>query len=170
MQLRVFGETAGGELANAGLYAHLRQRLGSRLGNKVYNDLLFANDRRSPITIDTHDANFKTQRLGRLDRDSLAIPDDAQEMAAKETARTDLRQKVLAGFGFRAPSSNALLVSSGESISGNPLEFGAPQVGYAVPSFFMDVDVHAPGVDFRGPAVPGASALIPLGRGTTHGL
>lgn len=168
LQLRVFGETAGGELANAGLYAHLRQRLGKELGGEVFDDLLFQNDPRSPVTIDPGQANFKTQRLGKLDHASLAIPDDAQELAARETTSAQLREDVLAKFGFRAPSSNALLVGSSESASGNPLEFGAPQVGYAAPSFFMDVDVHAPGVDFRGPAVPGASALIPLGRGRDY--
>ncbi|MDQ3878982.1 MAG: penicillin acylase family protein, partial [Actinomycetota bacterium] len=54
------------------------------------------------------------------------------------------------------------------SATGHPLELGAPQVGYSNPGFFMDIDVHAPGVDFRGPAVPGTSALIPLGRGPDY--
>ena len=71
-------------------------------------------------------------------------------------------------MGFRAPASNALIVHPDESASGNGLQIGAPQVGYAAPSFFMDIDVHAPGVDFRGPAVPGASALVPLGRGRDY--
>jgi acyl-homoserine lactone acylase PvdQ len=74
-------------------------------------------------------------------------------------------------MGFKAPASNALLVSAKESATGNPLEIGAPQVGYAVPSFFYDIDLHVSGddpVDFRGPAVPGASALIPLGRGRDY--
>src|SRR5687768_18037160 len=45
--------------------------------------------------------------------------------------------------------------------------WGAPQVGYANPAFFMDIDVHVPSanVHYRGPAVPAASVLIPLGRG-----
>src|SRR5687768_17834178 len=45
--------------------------------------------------------------------------------------------------------------------------WGAPQVGYANPAFFMDIDVHVPSanVHYRGPAVPAASVLVPLGRG-----
>ncbi|MGH2735871.1 MAG: penicillin acylase family protein, partial [Actinomycetota bacterium] len=66
------------------------------------------------------------------------------------------------------PASNAILLSGEQSATGNPMQIGAPQVGYGAPSFFMDIDVHAPGVDFRGPAVPGASALIPLGRGRDY--
>ena len=43
---------------------------------------------------------------------------------------------------MKAPASNALLVSAKESETDNPLEIGAPQVGYANPAFFMDIDVH----------------------------
>ena len=51
LQLRVFGETAGGELQNAALYQHLRNRLGSALGSKVFHDLVFQNARNSPATL-----------------------------------------------------------------------------------------------------------------------
>ncbi|MGH2751203.1 MAG: penicillin acylase family protein [Actinomycetota bacterium] len=168
LQLRVFGETAGGELENAAFLAHLRKRLGKRKGMKVYDDLLFQNDPRSPVSIAPGDGDFSTQRLGKLDSSSVAIPDEAEALGQEQAAMTDLRAEVLGSLGFRAPASNALLVSGEKSATGNPLQIGAPQVGYGVPSFFMDVDVHAPGVDFRGPAVPGASALIPLGRGADY--
>ncbi|MGH2703363.1 MAG: penicillin acylase family protein, partial [Actinomycetota bacterium] len=168
LQLRVFGETAGGELQNASLFDHLRTRLGRKRGANVYNDLMFQNDPGSPITISKKDGDFSTQNLGKLDMKSVAIPDDAGGTGARQAEMAALREEVLGSLGFRAPASNALLVSGEESASGNPLQIGAPQVGYGVPSFFMDVDVHVPGVDFRGPAVPGASALIPLGRGADY--
>ena len=170
LQLRVFGETVGGELDNAAVYAHLQKRLGKRLGRRIFNDLLFQNEHRAAASIDRNQAIFPSQGLGRVDPDSFAIPDDAVELAEQTSARELSRRRVLANLGFRAPSSNALLVSRGESASGNPLEIGAPQVAYAVPSFFMDIDVHVPneGVHFRGPAVPGAAAFIPLGRRTDY--
>jgi acyl-homoserine lactone acylase PvdQ len=168
LQLRVFGETAGGELQNAGLYAHLVEKLGVKLGRKVYNDLVFQNDRSSPTSLAPADANFRTQATGRPNFASVAIPDKAEEVATRVANEEAARDSFLASLGFKAPASNALLVSAKESATGNPLQIGAPQVGYAVPGFFMEVDVHAPGVDFRGPAVPGASALIPLGRGRDY--
>jgi acyl-homoserine lactone acylase PvdQ len=170
LQLRVFGETAGGELDNAAVYARLQDRLGRELGTRVFNDLLFQNEPRAATSIDRKQATFPSQDLGRVDPRSFAIPDDAVELAEQTSARELSRRRVLADLGLRAPSSNALLVSAGESATGNPLEVGAPQVGYAVPSFFMDIDVHVPdqGIHFRGPAVPGAAALIPLGRGTDY--
>ena len=169
LQLRVFGETAGGELDQAALYAHLTKDLGRRLGKKVYDDLARQNDPASVTSIDPIDGTFPSQALGRVKRASFAIPDNAERIAEQTRQAERNRLSVLQSLGFpTGPTSNALLVAGSESKSGNPLQWGAPQVGYAVPAFFMDVDVHAPGVDFRGPAVPGASALIPLGRGSDY--
>ena len=165
LQLRVFGETAGGEIQNAGLYAHLVKKFGKSLGRRVYDDFIFQNDPSSPTSIFKSDADFKTQRPGKINYRSAVIPDNATDVAVREARAVASREQLLANLGFRAPSSNALIVSRELSKTGNPLQIGAPQVGYAAPGFFMEIDVHAPGVDFRGPAVPGASALIPLGRG-----
>ncbi|MFN2588593.1 MAG: penicillin acylase family protein, partial [Actinomycetota bacterium] len=171
LQLRVFGETAGAELDNAGLYAHLVKKHGAKLGPKVYEDLVARNDPSSATSIAPADGVFPSQNLGRSSRKSFAIPDDAEQLA-RDTSREQMHyRRRLERLGFRAPASNALLVAAKESASGNPMQIGAPQVGYAVPSFFWDVDVHVSGKDeahFRGPAVPGASALIPLGRGPDY--
>ena len=170
LQLRIFGETAGDELQNAGLYAHLTGKLGQKLGARVFEDLLRRNDPRSATTVPRGEGRFPSQDLGKTDPRSFAIPDDAPQLAQDTRAAEAARDQVLAAMGFKSPASNALLVASKESKTGNPMEVGAPQVGYATPSFFMDVDVHveSEGVHFRGPAVPGASALIPLGRGSDY--
>ncbi|MDQ4065904.1 MAG: penicillin acylase family protein, partial [Actinomycetota bacterium] len=170
LQLRIFGETAGDELQNAGLYAHLREKLGAKIGPKVFEDLLRRNDPRSPTSLPRADGRFPSQDLGRTKAPSVAIPEDAVTLAQETLAAERAREQMLETFGFKAPASNALLVSARESETGNPLQIGAPQVGYATPSFFLDIDVHVPaeGVHFRGPAVPGTSALIPLGRGADY--
>ncbi|HET7481847.1 MAG TPA: penicillin acylase family protein, partial [Actinomycetota bacterium] len=168
LQLRVFGETAGDELQNAGLYARVVDKLGKRKGRRVYNDLIFQNDPSSPTSIARSDANFHTQNLGKTNWRSVAIPDNAEDVAKNTILEDKARADFLASLGFRSPTSNAIIVSREQSATNNPLQIGAPQVGYANPGFFMDIDVHAPGIDFRGPAVPGASALIPLGRGRDY--
>lgn len=66
------------------------------------------------------------------------------------------------------PASNFLAVAPSESTTGHTLQFGAPQVGYSVPQFFMEVDIHSPSFDFRGPALPGASLAVPIGRGIDY--
>lgn len=171
LQLRVFGETAGSELENAGLYGHLVQKHGAKLGPKIYEDILRRNDPRSKTTIPPSEGRFPSQALGATNPKSFAVPDDAPALARENKAAADAYRGFLASMGFKAPASNALLVGAKESKTGNPMQIGAPQVGYAVPSFFWDVAVHVSGEDemhFRGPAVPGASALIPLGRGSDY--
>jgi acyl-homoserine lactone acylase PvdQ len=168
LQLRVFGETAGGEISNAGFYQNLIEKHGKKRGTALFDSFLFQNDARSPLTISKADGDFATQNLGPVDPASFAIPDKAEKVAARVAARQRSREAVLESMGFKKQASNALLVSGAESKTGNPMLLGGPQVGHAVPSFFMDLDVHAPGIDFRGPAVPGASVLIPLGRGRDY--
>lgn len=169
LQLRVFGETAGGELGQAGMYSHLKKELGKALGPKVYKDLAPQNDPNAATSIPPDEALFPSQRLGKIKRASVAIPDNAEQVARDQQRTAKNRAEVLRSIGFpTGPTSNALVVAGNESKSGNPLQIGAPQVGHAVPAFFLDIDVHAPGVDFRGPAVPGASALVPLGRGADY--
>ncbi len=74
LQLRVFGETAGGELRNAGFYAYLTSKLGTEKGRKLYDELLFQNDSRSATSVARKDANFHTQDPGRVNWNSVAIP------------------------------------------------------------------------------------------------
>lgn len=176
LQLRVFGETAGREFTNAAFYSEVTGKLGKKEGTKVYEDLLFQNDPASPPTVPKEDGKFPSQNLGKLNPKSVAVPDHASRAAKRVVAREAPYRSVLSSLGFRMgePQSNAILVAGSKSETGNPLQTGAPQVGYATPGFFLEVDVHVaagadgPAVDFRGPAVAGASALIPLGRGSDY--
>ena len=169
LQLREFGETAGGEVQNAALYAHLKNKLGKKVGARVFEDFLRQNEPRSYTSIHKSEHTFRSQSLGELNPNAIAIPDNITGVAARAAEEEELRDRLLGRLGFKTPASNALTVMGRESKTGNPLQIGAPQVGYANPAFFMDIDVHVPGVaDFRGPAVPGASALIPLGRGRDY--
>ena len=171
LQLRLFGETAGAELENAGFYAHLRDKLGKKLGARVYKDFLFTNDRRSPTTISRSEGRYPSQNVGKPKKRSFAIPDKAQAEAEQQAAQAGRLEQTIRSLGLpTGPASNALVVAGSESRSGNPLQIGAPQVGYANPSFFLDVDVHVPSqnIHYRGPAVPAASTLIPLGRGADY--
>jgi len=171
LQLRLFGETGGGELDNAAFYAHLQKQLGNKLGAKVYKDFIFQNDKKSPTTIPASQGRFPSQNLGKVNRKSFAVPDAAPAEAEEQQREQQQRNDTLRALGFpTGPMSNAMIVAPSESTSGNALQWGAPQVGYANPAFFMDIDVQVPSanVHYRGPAVPAASVLIPLGRGADY--
>lgn len=168
LQLRALGETGGAELHNAALYQYLRKRLGKKAGGRVFEDLLFQNDRRASTTVPRSDGAWPSQGLGKTKKASVAIPDNAGALLARQGREDRAMQRLNDRLGLTTPASNAIVVGAGKSETGNPLQFGAPQVGYSVPSFFMDVDVHVPAenIHYRGAAIPGASLLPPVGRGT----
>ncbi len=175
LQLRVFGETAGFEFRNATLYRELVQKHGQKLGWKIFGDLRRKNDPSAYTSIQPEDGRWPSQVLPAYDPKAIAIPDEPEAAeGAAEAARVALNDG-LRRIGFPqlgTLASNALLVSGRRSTSGHPLEIGAPQVGYSVPQFFMDVDVHGGTadrrLDFRGAAVPGASLLAAVGRGIDY--
>ena len=172
LQLRVFGETAGGELRNAGFYSRLIDSLGKKKGAQAYSDLLFQNNPASPPTVPAEDARFPGQNLGKLNPKSLAIPDHARRVAAKVARREAAYRDALRSIGFRygQPQSNAILVAGKRSATVTRCRRARRRLATAVPGFFLEVDVHVaasrgPAVDFRGPRVAGPPRWSRLGAG-----
>ncbi len=165
LQLRDFGGGGGDELRNAALLHELDARFPGQ-GYDMLLDLTNVNDPNAIPTIDPVDGTFDSQDLGPVDPDAVAIPDGISALAARRAAAAKIESDLGADYRLTHPASNFLAVAPEHSATGGSLEFGAPQVGYRIPQFFMEVDVHADSFDFRGPALPGASMLIPLGRST----
>jgi acyl-homoserine lactone acylase PvdQ len=175
LQLRVFGETAGAELRNAQLYRELIKKHGPKLGQRIFDDIRRLNDPSAYSSIQPENGRWNSQRLPRANAAAIAIPDAPAQVNAQADASKNALNDGLRRIGFPAlgqPASNAVLVSATKSATGNSLEYGAPQVGYSVPQFFMDIDAHGGTpdrrVDFRGGAVPGASLLAAVGRGVDY--
>lgn len=162
LQLRDFGGAAGGELRNAALLQGLEERFGPVMANLMLEDIQRRNDPGADTTIQTADGTFDSQDLGNPKAAAIAIPDDAASLLGSPAGG----DKDARGLRIESPSSNFLAVAPELSATGGSLEWGGPQVGYSIPQFFMDIDVHADSFDFRGPALPGASILVPLGRST----
>lgn len=167
LQLRQFGETSGMELQNAALYQGLRNKLGKRLGPKVFSDLV-RESTGAPTTIPAAAGSFPSQDLPAPDRDAIAIPDKVGRLAGRLARTTDVVSASLKGLVLEMPASNFIGVAPSVGADGQSMQFGAPQVGYTIPQFFMELEVHTPSLDFAGPAVPGASLLVPLGRGIDY--
>lgn len=168
LQLRQFGETAGNELRNAALLSHLRSKLGKKAGNAAFRDFQWSSDPNAYSTIRPADGTYPSQSLGPVDPAAVAIPDNAKALQREVSSSSRTIARVANAFRWQTPASNFIGVSAAKSTTGHQLQFGAPQVGYTVPQFFMEIDVHSPSFDFRGPALPGASVLVPLGRGIDY--
>ena len=174
------GVGGGGELGNARFLSAL-EASGYSPGEAraIFDDFRLADD--PEATSSTDDPFPWNMDLGPVDPASVARPDgptvDADVVAGDSCAALSgdgTAQAVDGPFGpiplfSRGSASNALLVGSELSKSGNPLAVFGPQVGYWSPEILMELDMHGPGIAARGAGFPGISLYVLLGRGDGYG-
>jgi acyl-homoserine lactone acylase PvdQ len=150
----VFGKGGGDEARRAQLLSALKDRLGDREGEQVWNDLRQLNDPETSVSID---GKFRQAHKAPNRRGNVVIDADSIDPAALDASA------VLQAS--QQPASNALLVGAAKSATGNPLFVAGPQVGYFYPQVLMEIDAHGGGIDTRGATFPGAGPYVELGRG-----
>lgn len=161
------------------------QRLGRKLGARVYDDLRLAGD---PAADTTLRSRFSSDNPGRVNPRSVAMVDpgslvarDAQTggpesassarvASARDAAGLDhlpAWARKLATQGLRLPhlESNAVMVDARRSGTGQALAVMGPQVSYYTPEVFLEYELHAPGIDVSGVSFPGASPYPLIGHG-----
>src|SRR5437879_3082386 len=173
----VFGAFGGDEVRNAAFFFDVKSRLRKARARRVFNDHFPLFAPQSPVTIPqlekTYDdplahstRPFSSRQLKVLEKYLSSI----NAAAGVSTAQAQAMAKAEEALGVQAArvrhASNAILVSGALSATGNPILLGGPQVGYAIPSFFFAVGLHAPGLDAVG-VVPPAGRGIVIGR-TQH--
>ena len=62
-------------------------------------------------------------------------------------------------------ASNTLMITGNHSLTGHPLMVGGPQIGYFYPGFTYEIDMHAPGLDWRGATSAPFPGYMLIGRG-----
>ena len=153
------GEGGGDEARRSDFLGGLEQRLGVKRGYSVFNDLRQNLDAGSPTTVDGRfnyeHAPTKPAAPGSvvLDHGSFA-PAPAAKVNGP-AARTEPRPV----------ASNELMVEAKHSTTGHPLLVGGPQIGYFYPGFTWEIDMHAPGLDWRGATSAPFPGYLLIGRG-----
>ena len=168
------GTGGGGELDQAKLLSLAQGRFGATLGARVTADLRSANDPEAPLSIrgrsfpyDLPPANPAPGALALPDPGSLEMSPVASAQSGSATASAAAGP--FAGLlRFPTTDSNALLVSAGLSASGHPLMVAGSQAAYFAPEIYMEEDMHGPGLDARGAALPGASMYVVIGHGRDY--
>ena len=155
------GEGGGREAANSELLAGLEHRLGVARGYRVFADLRQNTNAGSPTTVDGHFAyDDDPSHPGApgsvlLDPGSLHAVSSVSPRVARE----------LPAAQPRAHASNELMVEAGHSRTGHPLLVGGPQIGYSYPGLTYEIDMHAPGLDWRGATSAPFPGYLLIGRG-----
>jgi acyl-homoserine lactone acylase PvdQ len=146
-----FGRGGGDEARRSEFLAALQARLGARRGRDIFDDLRLRRDPESS-------ASAQRYRPGSTETESRSgiVLDDASFAPTGP------------GIGPAAPArrsmSSALVVSARRSSTGHPVFVAGPQVGFAYPAVFTELDLHGGGVDVRGIGYPGTYGVV-IGRG-----
>jgi penicillin amidase len=153
----IFGAGGGSEAANADLLAKLQAQLGTDMGSKAWSDLMLADDPEAPTTI-TRRFRYGVFTGGPV-QGSVVL--DASSIQS-------IDPRVPPSMAGLAPAhrqaSNFLVVSPKRSASGNSLAVMGPQLGYFYPEIVQQIDLHGPGINAQGVAVPGLAMYILIGR------
>jgi acyl-homoserine lactone acylase PvdQ len=156
-----FGEGGGREAENSEFLGSLEHRLGVKKGYSVFSDLRQNTNAGSPTTVDgTFNYDHTPTKPG-APGSVVLDPGSFQATPAVSAAKA-------ARFGRIEPrphASNELMVEGKYSTTGHPLLVGGPQVGYFYPGLTYEIDMHAPGLDWRGATSAPFPGYMLIGRG-----
>ena len=156
-----FGEGGGREAQDSEFLGALERRLGLDKGYSVFNDLRQNTNAGSPTTVDgTFNYDHTPTKPGA--RGSVVLDPNSFKATPAVSAASAAR------FGRLEPrphASNELMVEGNYSTTGHPLLVGGPQVGYFYPGLTYEIDMHAPGLDWRGATSAPFPGYMLIGRG-----
>jgi acyl-homoserine lactone acylase PvdQ len=152
------GQGGGGEARRSQFLGGLIQHLGKKKAFSVFNDLRQFKLPGSPVSIDDR---FKYGDVPEHAKGSVILdPNSFQPVSAVPTS-AQLKSKPDAP----ATASNTLMIGKKRSATGNPLMVGGPQIGYFYPGFTYEIDMHAPGLEWRGATSAPFPGYLLIGRG-----
>jgi len=153
----IFGAGGGGEAANSDLLAKLKNSLGDYDGYRAWYDVMLADDPEAPTTTNHHYNYGPFTSLpvtGSVVLDAGSIVSDDPRVPNMLAALAPARRR----------ASNFLVVAPQRSASGNTLAVMGPQLGYYYPEIVEQIDLHGPGINAQGAAVPGLAMYVLIGR------
>jgi acyl-homoserine lactone acylase PvdQ len=150
------GIGGGDEARRSEFLAGLQQRLGGKKGKKVFNDL---RQFKNPKSITSIDGKFPYGRIPGKPKGSVVLdPGSFQETPAARGIETPRKYD-------QWNASNTLMVDGKHSTTGRPIMVGGPQIGYNFPGLTYEIDMHAPGLNWRGATSAPFPGYLLIGRG-----
>jgi acyl-homoserine lactone acylase PvdQ len=153
----IFGSGGGAEAANSNLLAQLQQSLGAKRGHDAWDDVMLANDPEAPTTIDKR-FNYPPLTGGPVTGSVVIDPGSIQSVDPRASAAQ------AAAAPAHRQASNFLVTDHQRSATNNTLAVMGPQLGYYYPEIVEQMDLHGPGINAQGIAVPGLAMYILIGR------
>jgi acyl-homoserine lactone acylase PvdQ len=152
------GEGGGDEARRSQFLAGLQQRLGKYRGKSVFDDLRQFKNPESPTSVDRR---FDYGQLPSSPQGSVIL-DPGSYRTTPAVAESALPEQTLPE---RTQASNTLMIDADHSRTGHPLMVGGPQIGYFYPGLTYEIDMHAPGLQWRGATSAPFPGYLLIGRG-----
>ncbi|MDH7506339.1 MAG: penicillin acylase family protein [Candidatus Thermoplasmatota archaeon] len=160
MMVRRWGEGGGNELIFTVGHLSLIERNGIIKGWRIFNDLCPQFDPGSITTLDC-DEYFNNPRISILPPFFIF---KVVESAKKFIEMKKLDKKVSESLGLLYHfGSNAWVVSTSKSETGNALLLGGPQMGHTIPQIVVEIGMHGAGINATGMTFPGVGPAIAIG-------
>ena len=153
----IFGSGGGGEASNSDLLAKLQGSLGPIKGYRAWDDVMLADDKEAPTTIRKR-FNYPPLTGGPVTGSVVLDANSIQSLDPRVPAAT------AAAAPAHKEASNFLITAPRRSATGNSLAVMGPQLGYFYPEIVEQEDLHGPGINAQGVAVPGLNMYILIGR------
>ncbi|GAC1580310.1 MAG: penicillin acylase family protein [Candidatus Dormibacteria bacterium] len=156
-----FGQGGGDEANRSMFLGALERRLGVKKGYSVFNDLRQNVNAGSPTTVD---GTFNYDHAPTTPGAPGSVVLDPGSFRTTPAAPPAVTAGV-PGLEPRPHTSNELMVEGRYSTTGHPLLVGGPQVGYFYPGLTFEIDMHAPGLNWRGATSAPFPGYMLIGRG-----
>jgi acyl-homoserine lactone acylase PvdQ len=152
------GEGGGDEARRSQFLAGLQQRLGRYRGKSVFNDLRQFKNPESPTSVDRV---FEYGDIPDRPKGSVILdPGSYQPTPSVEASSVPEATPAESG-----QASNVLMIDADHSRTGYPLMVGGPQIGYFYPGLTYEIDMNAPGLEWRGATSAPFPGYMLIGRG-----
>jgi acyl-homoserine lactone acylase PvdQ len=150
------GVGGGDEARRARFLGGLQERLGARKGKKVFDDLRQFRNPGSTVSVD---GRFPYGRIPKRAKGSVVLDPGSFQTTYSSPVRVP--RHVAEPFN----ASNVLMVDARRSTTGHPIMVGGPQISYFFPGLTYEIDMHAPGLNWRGATSAPFPGYLLIGRG-----
>jgi penicillin amidase len=161
---------------NAVLYQELIAQFGAINGPMMFQDLRWTNDPDAQTYIGNVGTGLSAARFATSENaesnttSEFSVKSEINFSAAVE-AMKDRRNNYINNLtdigAFVKMGSYSWVVAGEHTVSGNPIIYSGPQMGFSVPSIVLEGSIRAAGLEVSGMTVPGVPGII-IGRTPHH--
>jgi hypothetical protein len=150
------GQGGGREAKNSEFLNGLQQQLGKGRGFQAFNDF---RQFKNPRNVTSVNGTFPYGHIPSKHPGSVVL--DNGSFKATPAAPASIARRYASG---PVQASNELMVTGGHSTTHHPILVGGPQISYFFPGLVLEMDMHAPGLNWRGATSAPFPGYLLIGR------